>query len=109
MGINGEQIKRAYEIMEAVKSLDREIVWLSGDQPGILAGNGEKIRNAIGRNKISHFSDIELGRIVNKGIISALLERRKALVSAHEGWIDFPDAPTTDEANPTNHTGGRNG
>lgn len=87
------QISAAHQALSKVKSIDDDIKWLVSDVPDKIAEYGEKFRIFLGRNRMDNFTNMELGDVVNRAVINALLVKRAEAIAKSGDLVEFPDAP----------------
>lgn len=93
MAFTPEDIRKAAELVQRVKSIDDTIRWLGQDAPDSVKDHGAKVRDIFGRNRMSYFTDSQLGEVVLCAVINALLDRRAASVSGIQETVEFPEPP----------------
>lgn len=93
MKLQPDQIRRAAQAVDHVKSIDNDIERLGSNAPDRLPEYGDKIRHLVGRNIMGHFTDSELGEVVFCAIVNQLLDKRSQAVAENSDLIDFPEPP----------------
>ncbi len=94
--MSAEAVIEAARKLEEIKRVDAEMTAImerfaqAADGGDVL---GDKFRGLIGRNVLSSFTNDLLAHLVQRAVMTGLLEKRAALAAEVEGFILIPPPP----------------